>query len=75
MGPPGFISCELKLQHERIAEQLRRGAWALSRPHISRSRSQETSDHTCAERLLGGQKRVLSRDVLPRCLFCKIHLG
>ena len=48
----------------RRAGQLRKN-WALPRPHISYSQGQKTSPTTRApERLLGGQKGVMSRDVL-----------
>ena len=55
---------------------IRGGGWTLHRPHISCSQSQETSltTHTW-KRPLGGQRRVMSRDVLLRQLFGRIHLG
>ena len=56
----------------RIAGQLRRG-WALLRPRISHSQSGDLLDHTCSEMLLGGQRGVMSRDILPKCLFSRIE--
>ena len=60
----------------RIAGQLRQGCCTLPRLHISRSRSQETSLITHAQkRLLGGQRGIRSRSVLSRFLFSEICLG
>lgn len=60
----------------RRAGQLRRGGWDPPRPHSSYSQSQETALTTHAQkRLRGGQRGVTSRDVLPRRLLGKIHLG
>jgi len=63
--------------HPLVTETPRgEGGWTLHRPHISHSQSQETSLTTQAQkRLLGGQRGVMTRDVLPRCLFGRIHLG
>ena len=58
----------------RIAGQLRRGGPAQT-TYFLLSKSGDGSDHTCAERLLGGQRGVMSRNVLLRCLFSKIQLG
>ena len=50
--------------------------WALPTAHISHSQSQETSPTRHEQkRLVGSQTGVMSRDVLPRRLFGKIHLG
>lgn len=52
------------------------GGWTLHRPHISCSESQETSlTSHMQKRFLEGQRGVMSRDVLPRYLFSRIHLG
>ena len=60
----------------RIVGQLRQEGWALLGPLISCSRSQETSLTTHGQkRLLADQREVMSRGVLFRCLFGKIHLG
>ena len=47
--------------------KIKGGGRALTRPRISHSRCQETSLTTHAQKgsLLGGQKRVMSRAVLP----------
>ena len=57
------------------------GPYPDKRPHISHLQSEgELPDHTCAERLLGGQKRgghhlIVSDVKLPIGLFAGIHLG
>ena len=55
---------------------IRGGGWTLHRPHISCSQSQETSlTLHLQKRFLEGQRGVMSRDVLPRHLFGRTHLG
>jgi hypothetical protein len=49
------------------------GSWAC--PHISHIQSQEISNYTCAERLLGSQRGVVLTDTLPTGLFDGIYLG
>ena len=64
-----------KLQDEN-SKTIKGGGWALPRPHISHSQSQETSLITHAQKiLLGGQRGLMSRDVPLRHLLGKIHLG
>ena len=59
----------------RIAGQLREEAGPCP-DHIFRfSKSGNLPNHTCAERLLRGQRRVMLRDALPIGHFSRIHLG
>ena len=63
-------------ENSKNSRAIKRGGWTLHRPHIFCSRSQETSSTIHVQkRLLGGQRGVMSRDALPRCLFSRIHLG
>ena len=68
MGPSGesnwrLIPYGLKLQNEK-SSIIEGGGWALPRPHISYSPSQETSPTTHTwKRLLGDQRGFMSRDI------------
>ena len=78
-GPPRVKQLEIhSLLTKNPREEYRAikgGGWTLYRPHISQSQSQEASPSTQVQkRLLGGQRGVMSRDVLPRRLFSRIHL-
>ena len=44
------------------------GGWTLHRPHISHSGSQDTFLKHAQKRLLGVQRGIMSRAILPRCL-------
>ena len=62
-------------ENSKNSRAIKRGGWTLHRPQIFCSRSQETSSTTHVQkRFLGGQRGVMSRDALPRCLFSRIHL-
>ena len=43
-------------------------AWTM---YFSFSKSRDSPDHTCVDRLLGGQREAMSRDAL----YSKIHIG
>ena len=80
MGPPGQSNWRFTFYWQKLQDKNSRAIKArrlgpAQTTYFLLSQSGDGSDHTCAERLLGGQRGVMSKDVLPRCLFSKIHLG
>ena len=59
-----FIPCGLKLS-----------LGPAQTMYFSFSKFGDLLDHTCTEKLLGGQRGVMSRDVLPIRLSSRIHLS
>ena len=66
---------ERKLQEEKSRTIKARSLVPAHTTYLSFSTSGDLPDCTHADRSLGGQTGVMSRDGLPRHFFIKIHLG
>ena len=75
-GPPRVKQLEI---HSLLMETQDKNSRTIKRRRLGPaqttyfSKSGDFPDHTCTERLLGGQRRILSRAALPRRLLGRIH--